>query len=83
MEGHKIGKVFRYFSNINVAAIEVTDGDINVGDKLHFKGATTDFTQEIDSMQIDGKDVDTVEAGKSVGMKVKDRVRPGDIVFKL
>lgn len=83
MDGQKIGKVFRFFNNINVAAIEITEGELNVGDKLHFKGATTDFTQEVESMQVDGKDVDVVGAGKSVGMKVKDKVRPGDIIYRV
>ncbi len=82
IEEKKVGKVFAYFSKIGVAAIQVTDDSISVGDTLHFKGATTDFTQEIESMQIDKKEVDHVEAGKSVGIKVKEKVRPNDEVYK-
>ncbi|MCD4760073.1 translation elongation factor-like protein [archaeon] len=78
----KVGKVFAYFAKIGVAAINVTDDSIGIGETLHFKGATTDFTQEIESLQIDKKEVNHVEAGKSVGIKVKDKVRPGDEVYK-
>jgi len=79
----KVGKVFAYFSKIGVAAINVTDDSIAIGDKLHFKGATTDFEQEIESMQIEKKEVDHVEAGKSVGIQTKERVRPNDEVYKV
>jgi translation initiation factor IF-2 len=78
----KVGKVFAYFGKIGVAAIEVTEGEIILGEKLHFKGATTDFEQEIESIQIDKKEVDHVEAGKSAGIKVGDKVRPGDEIYK-
>lgn len=82
IEEKKVGKVFAYFAKIGVAAIEVTDDSIGIGDKLHFKGATTDFKQEVESLQIDKKEVDGVEAGKSVGIKVTDKVRPNDEVYK-
>jgi len=82
-EEKQIGKVFSYFSKIGVAAIEITDDSLMLGDKIHFKGTTTDFEQEIDSMQIEGKDVQEVSSGKSVGIKVKDKVRPGDLIYKV
>lgn len=79
----KVGKVFAYFPKIGVAAIQVTDDHIEIGDTLHFKSASTDFEQEIDSMQIDKKEVDYVEAGKSVGIKVSEKVKPNDEVYKV
>lgn len=82
IEEKKVGKVFAYFDKIGVAAINVTDDHVEIGDKLHFKGATTDFEEEIEDMQIDKKEVDYVEAGKSVGIKVSNKVRPGDEVYK-
>ncbi len=82
IEEKKVGKVFAYFAKIGVAAINVTDDSIEIGDKLHFKGATTDYEEEIESMQIDKKEVDYVEAGKSVGIQIKNKVRPGDEVYK-
>lgn len=81
-EEKQIGKVFSYFSKIGVAAIELTKDTLALGDKIHIKGKTTDFNQEVKSMQIEGKDVQEVGTGKSVGIKVKDKVRPGDLVYK-
>jgi len=82
IEEKKVGKVFAYFAKIGVAAIQITDDFIEIGNTLHFKGATTDFKQEIESMQIDKKEVDYVEAGKSVGIQTTEKVRPGDEVYK-
>ena len=59
-EEKQIGKVFSFFSKIGVAALEITDEGLILGDKIHFKGATTDFEQEVDSMQIEGKEVQEV-----------------------
>ncbi len=77
-----IGKVSSYFSNVGVAAIELEDS-IKVGDTIRIKGHTTDFTQEIDSMQIDRKPVEKAKKGQSIGVKVPDRVRPNDKVYKV
>lgn len=82
-EEKQIGKVFSFFSKISVAAIELTDDNLALGDKIRVKGATTDFEQEVESMQIEGKEVQEVGPGKSAGIKVKDKVRPGDIIYKL
>ncbi len=82
-EEKQIGKVFSFFSKIGVAAIELTDDSLILGNKIRFKGNTTDFEQEVESMQIEGEDVQEVGPGKSVGLKVKDKVRPGDLVFKI
>jgi len=77
-----IGKVVGYFAKIGVAAIEM-EGDMKVGDTVHFKGHTTDFTQTVESMQIENEQKEEVTKGDSVGMKVKDRVRPHDVVYKV
>ena len=76
----EVGKIFTYFNKISVAAMKA-EGKLKVGDKIHIKGTTTDFTQKLESMQIDGKDVESVKKGDDVGFKVKDRVRPNDIVY--
>ncbi|MBS3172382.1 translation elongation factor-like protein [Candidatus Woesearchaeota archaeon] len=78
----KVGKVFAYFPKIGVAAVQITEDHIEIGDTIHFKGNMTDFEQEIESMQIDKKEVDYVEAGKSVGIQVNEKVKPGDEVYK-
>jgi len=77
----KVGEVFSFFNKINVAAIKVA-ALIKVGDTIHIKGHTTDFEQKVSSMQIEGKDVKTAKKGDDIGIKVAERVRPNDIVYK-
>jgi hypothetical protein len=79
----KIGTITHYFSKVQVAAIELTDGELAVGDTVHIKGHTSDFTQEIDSMQIDRVDVPRAGQGQSVGVRVAEHARVGDEVFKI
>jgi len=79
----EIGYISHYFTNINVGIIELTKGNLNRGDKIRIKGETTDFTQVIDSMQYEHQPVDRAEAGKSIGIKVSDRVREHDKVYKV
>ena len=79
----EVGKVADYFAHIGVVAIEVTAEGIKVGDTLHFKGHTTDFTQKITSMQVEHEQVEEAPVGSNVGIKVKDRVRSHDHVFKV
>ncbi|MGQ9513852.1 MAG: translation elongation factor-like protein [Thermoproteota archaeon] len=83
MPEEEVGKVSNYFSRIGVAAIEITNGYLKRGDLIRIKGNKTDLTQSIDSMEIDRKAIEKAEKGVSVGIKVKDKVRPGDIVFKI
>ena len=79
--GKPIGEVTHYFGNLNVAVVKVTKA-ISSGDKIRIKGATTDFTQVVQSMQIDHKPVETAKRGQEIGMKVKKRVRVGDSVYE-
>ncbi|NOZ77352.1 MAG: translation elongation factor-like protein [Euryarchaeota archaeon] len=79
----EIGKVFTYFSKIGVAGIKITGGSLKLGDTIRIKGATTDFEMTVESMQIDRDSVEEVGPGQEVGIKVKDRVRPNDVVYKL
>lgn len=83
MVEEKIGIVEHFFTNVNVAAIRITGGELKLGYTIHFVGSTTDFEQKIDSMQIDRKPVEMVKSGDDVGIKVKDRVREQDIVYKI
>lgn len=78
-----VGNVMLFFAKPCVAAIEVVSGTLSIGDTVRIKGATTDFEQKIESMEIDRKPVPSATAGQSVGIKVKDRVRPHDKVFKV
>ncbi len=83
MEEKEIGVVSNYFSNISVAAVEITDGTVSVGDTLHFLGHTTDFESRVASMQIEHKSVTEVKKGDSVGIKVAEKVRENDKVYKI
>ena len=81
-EEKEIGKVMGYFDKVQVVAIELTD-TLKVGDTIHIKGATTDFTQKVESMQVEHESVKEVKAGSSVGIRVKDKARPNDKVYKV
>ena len=83
MEEEKIGFVSNYFSKISVAAVEITDGTVSVGDTLHFLGYTTDFETRVHSMQIEHKAVTEAKRGDSVGIKVSEKVREKDKVYKI
>jgi hypothetical protein len=79
-EEKEVGKVTHYFTKIGVAVIELTD-TLKAEQTIHIKGATTDFTQIVDSMQIEHETVPEAKKGQSIGMKVKDHVREHDQVF--
>lgn len=79
----KVGEVEHYFTDISVAAIKITDGTLQVGDTIHIVGATTDFSQPVNSMEIDQTPVDEVSTGDEVGIKTERRVREGDTVYRV
>ena len=83
MVEEKIGIVEHFFTHINVAAIKITGGELTVGDMVHFVGTHTDFTQQIDRMEINRAPVEIARTGDAIGIKVKDKVREHDIVYKL
>jgi translation initiation factor IF-2 len=78
-----IGHVSHYFGKIQVAAIELTDGELHVGDTIRIAGHTSDFTQKIDSMQIDNANVPQAKKGESIGIRVSEHARVGDKVYKV
>lgn len=80
MESKEIGKVFLYFSKPQVAAIELTD-ELKVGNEIQIKGHTTDFTQKVESIQIENEKIESAKKGDKIGIKVSERVRPNDKVF--
>jgi translation initiation factor IF-2 len=79
----KIGTVTDYFARIGVAAIRLTDGDLQVGDRIRVQGQTTDFTQVVDSLQVQHQAVPRAERGQEVAVKVGERVRRHDAVLKV
>ena len=82
MSDEEVGRVDRYFRKVGVAALELT-GDLSIGDRIRFSGATTNFEMDVDSMQIDLNPVDSAGAGDDVGIKVPERVRPTASVVRL
>jgi putative protease len=77
----KVGEVVKFFAKPSVAAVKIVAGELNVGDKVKFTGHTTDFEEELDSMEVNNQKVPKAVAGDFIGVKVKDRVRPGDEMF--
>jgi putative protease len=83
MAEHKIGVVTHYFGKIGVAALDITDGELKVGDTIHIKGHTSDFTQTVESMQVEHQSVDVARKGDEVGLKTAEYVRENDAVYKV
>jgi len=83
MVEEKVGVVEHFFTKISVAAIKITDGELRIGDTIHIVGATTDFKQKVESMQINKQPVEVAKPGDEVGIKVIDRVREKDVVYKV
>ena len=83
MQEQEIGYISNYFGNISVVIIEMTNETLETGDTVHFKGHTTDFTNTVASMQIEHEKVEKVKKNDSVGLKVSERVRKTDKVYKV
>ena len=77
-----IGKVSDFFARPVVAGIELT-APLKVGDKIHIKGHTTDIEMTVNSMQINNTDVSEAKAGEAIGVKISERARRGDTVYKV
>jgi translation initiation factor IF-2 len=75
-----VGRIVHYYPRINVGIVELTDGEINVGDVIHIAGKQTNFVQAVDSIQIDHHDISHADKGRKVGIKVKNKVRHHDQV---
>lgn len=78
----KIGEVSHYFARINVAVVELTEM-LKIGDQISIRGMTTNFKQTVESMQIENKNVEAAKKGDSIGLKVDERTRKGDIVYRI
>ena len=76
-----VGKITHYFGNLGVGVVELTDGELKVGDKIHIKGNQTDFEQEVTSLQVDKNSVAVIKVGESAGLKVGEKVRENDEVY--
>jgi len=80
--GKEAGKVTHYYTKLGVGVIKLS-GTLKVGDKIRIKGATTDFKQIVESMQIEADKIEEGKKGQSIGLKVKEHVRANDAVYRL
>lgn len=82
MAKEKVSEIFQFWEKYSAAGLNMT-GPLKVGDKISIEGPETSFEQEVASMQIDRNPVQEVKTGDSVGLGVKQPVKPGDIVYKI
>jgi putative protease len=83
MTERRIGEVIKFFAKPSVAAVQITEGELQVGDSIKFSGHTTEFVNVVASMEVNNASVQKAVTGDLIGLKVSDRVRPGDEVFKI
>ncbi|MBW1829216.1 MAG: translation elongation factor-like protein [Deltaproteobacteria bacterium] len=83
MPEEQVAVVAKFFAKPSVVALEITSGSIKKGDLLRYKGHTTDFTEEVASMEIDNQPIEEARAGDLIGLKVGERVRENDKVYKV
>jgi translation initiation factor IF-2 len=79
----EVGIVNKFFDKIGVGMIQVTQGELSLGDTIHIKGNTTDLTATIGSMQVQRQPVQTVKPGEEAGIKLDGKIRPKDKVYKV
>jgi hypothetical protein len=78
----RIGIVTHYYSHLSVAIVQLETGDLRVGDFIHIKGHTSDFSQPVESLEIDHVHVNEARPGQSFGLRVKEHAREHDVVYK-
>ncbi|HOF04759.1 MAG TPA: EF-Tu/IF-2/RF-3 family GTPase [Syntrophales bacterium] len=83
MAEEKIGEVVKFFAKPSVAAVKIVSGELRIGDTIKITGHTTDITDVIESMEVNNQKVEKAVPGDYIGVKVSDRVRPGDEVFRV
>jgi putative protease len=83
MKEQETGYISKYFGKINVGTIDLTSEKLTTGDTIHIQGHTTNLEEKVTSMQIEHESVSEAKAGDSIGLKVSEKVRRGDKVFKV
>lgn len=76
-----VGKVTHYYDKLAVAIIDLKNGGLKVGDQIKFKKGEEEFTQGVDSLQVEHQSVDSVKSGDSFGLKVNQPAKPGTLVY--
>ena len=83
MAEEKIGVVTHYWNHLHVAGVKIDNGELKVGDTIHVKGHTSDFTQQVESMRIEEETIEVARAGDDIGLAVVEHAREHDEVFKV
>jgi len=78
-----IGTVIHYFKGPSVAVVKITDGQLAMGDRVRFHGHTTDFSEQVSSMEVNHQKVEIAKPGDEVAIQIVDRARPHDQVLKV
>ncbi len=81
MSETKIGTITHYFSHLHVAAVEIAEGELHIGDMIHIKGHTSDFMQKVDSMELQHESTNIAKPGDSVGIAMDEYTREHDSVY--
>jgi len=76
-----VGTVTHYYSHLGVAIVQINNGSLTTGNSIHIQGHSTDFTQPVESMELEHQHIDKASIGQIVGLRVKDHVRVHDIVY--
>lgn len=79
----EIGRITHYFPHPNAAVVKITNGELKVGDTVYIKGHSSDFEQKVTSLEVEGKSIEKAVKGDEAGLKVKERVREHDIIYKV
>lgn len=82
MPEKEIGKITHYYGHLSVGIIELSDF-LKLGETIHIKGHSEDFSQAVESMQVEHANVPEAKAGEVIGIKLTQKVHPGDKVFKV
>ncbi len=81
MSETKIGTVTHYFTHLHVAAVEIADGELHIGDTIHIKGHTSDFIQKVASMELEHESVDVAKPGDDIAIAMDKYTREHDSVY--
>lgn len=79
----QVGHVKHYYNHLGVAAVEVEDGELKVGDKIHIKGHSVDYVQPVTSIELEHHKIDEAHPGDNIGIKVDEHVHENDVVLKV
>ena len=83
MSETKIGTVTHYYGKLHVAGVTITDDELHKGDKIHIKGATSDFDQQVESMELDHEAIEVARPGDQIGLSVVKHAREHDGVYRV